>query len=280
MSQTTAAEAKYILSPLNNRMLNYRVYYMNATEKIGSFLLTLTLGGLAGLVFYGGLFKVDGGATLATHISNTIVFFGVGLLAARLFVPVIRNALKKKRDKTLRKQFMDFLESLSMSLAAGNTVNDAFVNAKKDMLNQYAENDMIVRELSEILLGLGNGRTLEEMISAFGARSGNEDIENFSNVMANCYRLGGDFKNVVRRTRDIIRDKIAIADEIETKLASNKLQYNAMCIMPLVLVAMLKVSNSDFAVNLASGIGVVVTTIAIGIFVGAYFWGKKILNIR
>ena len=50
MSQTTAAEAKYILSPLNNRMLNYRVYYMNATEKIGSFLLTLTLGGLAGLV--------------------------------------------------------------------------------------------------------------------------------------------------------------------------------------------------------------------------------------
>lgn len=118
------------------------------------------------------------------------------------------------------------------------------------MLNQYAENDMIVRELSEILLGLGNGRTLEEMISAFGARSGNEDIENFSNVMANCYRLGGDFKNVVRRTRDIIRDKIAIADEIETKLASNKLQYNAMCIMPLVLVAMLKVSNSDFAVNL------------------------------
>ena len=94
MSQTTAAEAKYILSPLNNRMLNYRVYYMNATEKIGSFLLTLTLGGLAGLVFYGGLFKVDGGATLATHISNAIVFFGVGLLAARLFVPVIRNALK------------------------------------------------------------------------------------------------------------------------------------------------------------------------------------------
>ena len=69
MSQTTAAEAKYILSPLNNRMLNYRVYYMNATEKIGSFLLTLTLGGLAGLfcgvggvsgALGGGVFLFDG----------------------------------------------------------------------------------------------------------------------------------------------------------------------------------------------------------------------------
>ena len=82
MSQTTAAEAKYILSPLNNRMLNYRVYYMNATEKIGSFLLTLTLGGLAGLVFYGGLFKVDGGATLAT-ISATPSCFSVSVFLRR-----------------------------------------------------------------------------------------------------------------------------------------------------------------------------------------------------
>lgn len=118
------------------------------------------------------------------------------------------------------------------------------------------------------------------MISAFGKRSGNEDIENFSNVISNCYRLGGDFKSVVRRTRDIIRDKIAVSDEIETKLASNKLQYNAMCVMPLFLVAMLKAASADFAANLASAVGVVVTTFALGIFAAAYFWGRKILDIR
>ncbi len=271
---------KYILSPLNNKMLNYREYYMSAAEKTGAFLLTLFSGGLAGFVFYGNLFTEDAKATLATHISNTVVFFAAGLLAARFFVPVIRATLKKKRDKTLRKQFMDLLESLSMSLSAGNTVNDAFFNAKKDMLNQYAQTDLIVRELTEILLGLENSKTLEEMISAFGKRSGNEDIENFSNVISNCYRLGGDFKSVVRRTRDIIRDKIAVSDEIETKLASNKLQYNAMCVMPLFLVAMLKAASADFAANLASAVGVVVTTFALGIFAAAYFWGRKILDIR
>ena len=152
---------KYILSPLNNKMLNYREYYMSAAEKTGAFLLTLFSGGLAGFVFYGNLFTEDAKATLATHISNTVVFFAAGLLAARFFVPVIRATLKKKRDKTLRKQFMDLLESLSMSLSAGNTVNDAFFNAKKDMLNQYAQTDLIVRELTEILLGLENSKTLE-----------------------------------------------------------------------------------------------------------------------
>ena len=280
MSSNSERGPKYILSPLNNKMLNYREYYMSAAEKTGAFLLTLFLGGLAGFVFYGNLFTEDGKATFATHISNAVVFFAAGLLAARFFVPVIRTTLKKKRDKTLRKQFMDLLESLSMSLSAGNTVNDAFFNAKKDMLNQYALTDLIVRELTEILLGLENGKTLEEMISAFGKRSGNEDIENFSNVISNCYRLGGDFKSVVRRTRDIIRDKIAVSDEIETKLASNKLQYNAMCVMPLFLVAMLKAASADFAANLASAVGVVVTTFALGIFAAAYFWGRKILDIR
>lgn len=280
MSSNSERGPKYILSPLNNKMLNYREYYMSAAEKTGAFLLTLFLGGLAGFVFYGNLFTEDGKATFATHISNAVVFFAAGLLAARFFVPVIRATLKKKRDKTLRKQFMDLLESLSMSLSAGNTVNDAFFNAKKDMLNQYALTDLIVRELTEILLGLENGKTLEEMISAFGKRSGNEDIENFSNVISNCYRLGGDFKSVVRRTRDIIRDKIAVSDEIETKLASNKLQYNAMCVMPLFLVAMLKAASADFAANLASAVGVVVTTFALGIFAAAYFWGRKILDIR
>ena len=34
------------------------------------------------------------------------------------------------------------------------------------------------------------------------------------------------------------------------------------------------------AENLASFLGVVVTTIAVGIFVASYFWGRKIIDIR
>ena len=99
-------------------------------------------------------------------------------------------------------------------------------------------------------------------------------------MISNCYRLGGNFGTVVRRTRDIISDKMAIQDEIDTKLTSNKLQLNGMCLMPVLLVTLLKLSSSDFANNLASIKGVFVTTIAIGIFVGAYAWGRKIINIR
>ena len=272
-------EPKYYPSPLNNEMLNYKVYYMSVGEKILYFLLTFVLGGLVGYVFYGGLFKYDGEATTATYISNVVVFAAVGLIAAKVFLPAINESLLKKRNKQLQKQFMDMLEGLSASLSAGNTVNDSFLNARNDMRNQYTDDDYIIKELDEIVSGLNNGRTLEEMLADFGKRSNNEDVYNFSNVMSNCYRLGGNFKDVVRRTRGIIGDKISISEEIDTKLASNKLQHNAMCIMPIALVAMLKVASPDFADNLSSMLGGLATTIAVGIFVASYFWGKKIIDI-
>ncbi len=271
---------RYIPSPLNNPMINYAEYYFSGGEKVLFFLLTFTAGGLAGLVFYGGLFKRDGEATFSTAVSNMAVFCLVGCLAVRSFLPAIRERMRQQRNRRLEKRFMNLLEGLAASLAAGNTVNDAFVNAKDDMRNQYSDEEAIVREISEIVLGLENGKTLEEMVFAFGARSNSEDIENFSNVVSNCYRMGGNFKDVIRRTRDIISDKSAIADEIATKTASNRLQHNAMCIMPIVLVAMLKSSSASFADNLASVTGVMVTTLAIALFVASYFWGQKIIDIR
>lgn len=271
---------KYLASPLNTPMLNYAVYHMSVFEKILYSLCIIVVGGLVGLVFYGGLFKSEGEATLATYISNVVVFVIVGLIAAKFFVPAVNGMLSDRRSKALQRQFMDMLETISASLASGNTMHDAVVNARTDLLNQYSENDMIVVELTEIIYGMENGRNLEEMLENFGLRSNNEDIINFSNVISNCFRLGGNFNEVVRHTRSIIADKVAVADEIATKVASNKLQHNAMCLMPIALVAMLKMSNPDFSRNLASFLGVIVTTIAVGIFVASYFWGRKIVDIR
>lgn len=280
MAKKVERAPQYYASPLNNPMLNYSEYYMSAFEKILYTILVIIAGGVAGFIFYGGLFKSDGEATMATYISNLIIFVVVGLVAAKIFVPVINKMLLAKRNKKLENQFMNFLETLATSLSAGSTMHDAVISSKDDLLNQFSEKDMIIVELKEIIAGIENGITMEDMLANFGARSYNENIVNFSNVISNCYRLGGNFSSVVRNTRELISDKIAVADEIATKVSSNKLQLNAMSLMPIALVGMLKMTSGDFASNLASPVGVIVTTIAIGIFAAAYIWGQKIINIR
>ena len=89
-------EYQYVNSLINNAVMDYRVYVMNPMEKIIVSIALIIIGGLVGLVFYGGLFKSDGEATLATYISNLIFFMIVGLYARKMFLPIYKNSRLKK----------------------------------------------------------------------------------------------------------------------------------------------------------------------------------------
>ena len=273
-------EYQYVNSLINNAVMDYRVYVMNPMEKIIVSIALIIIGGLVGLVFYGGLFKSDGEATLATYISNLIFFMIVGLYARKMFLPIYKNSRLKKRQDKLRKQFRDMMESLSASLSSGSNVLNAFNSALIDLKMQYTESDYIIIELQEIIDCMGSNVNAEEAMHFFGERSGIEDIQTFADVFEICYRRGGDMMRIVRRTYDVISDKMAINDEIETKLTSNKMQHNAMSVMPIAVVALLRVTNASFAESFATVQGVLVNTVAIVIFVSAYKYGKKIIDIK
>ena len=269
-----------LYNPLKNPMPNYRTYQMSAGERLIAALGAFLAGGVCSQVFYGGLFLEDGAATLLTYISAVIFIVGVGLAAVKLFLPMRQEQLQKKRQKTLSLQFRDMLESITASLAAGDTVHQAFEGAYRDTCLQYGEASDLALELQQFLLAPQSGLRLEEMLQDFAQRSGLEDVESFSNVFSVCYATGGNMKDVMRRTHDIITDKMAISAEIETKLTSNRLELNIITVAPIFLMLMLRFTNQSFAEKFATLGGVVCITIAIAIFVAAFRMGQKIVNIK
>ncbi len=273
-------EEQYINSPLNNPMLNYKVYKMTPGENILARLVCFIIGGLVGLIFYSGLFKADGVATTATHISNAVFFVIMGILANKFLLPMyVKRRLKAQQGK-VKMQFRDLLESLSSSVSSGSNVNNSFESALNDLKMQYGEDDFIVRETQEIVDGMKQNIAIEVMLRNFAERSGNEDIMNFADIFDVCYKKGGDMRMVIARTNSVISEKMAVADEIETKLTSNKMQHNVMSIMPIAVVAMLKLTNRSFAENFATPTGVIVNSLAIAIFIAAYRMGEKITDIK
>lgn len=273
-------EPEFINSPLNNPMPNYAVYVMSKTERLIVSLIAFIAGGFVALIFYGNLFMVDGFATLATHISNIVVFVILGLLAIKFLVPMYKKRCLDKRKNALKQQFRDMLESLAASFSSGSNVQMAFESAVEDLKMQYSPKDYIVKEMEEVINGMKQNINVEVMLENFGKRSGNEDIVSFADVFSVCYRKGGNMNSVIHRTHSVISEKMAVADEIETKLTSNKMQHNVMSVMPIAVVAMLRFTNESFAANFATPIGVIVNTIAIGIFVGAYIYGNKIVDVK
>lgn len=272
-----ARQPQWVKNPAQEDVLNYHVYQMSPGELLLYTVLSFALGGAAGLVFYGGLFSRDGEATTLTMISNVVIFVVVGIVASRVFLPIREEQLKNRRQMALRSQFRSLLESLATSMTV-DTVEQSFRAAYRDMVIQYGDDAYITREMREIVAAGNNEIGLEVMLADFAKRSGCEDIQDFSDVFGASRRRGGKIAQVVRQTHDIIGEKMEIEDEITSKMSSNQVELNVITVAPVAIVLMLRVTNQTFAENFASPTGVLVMTIALGLFYLAYRMGQKIVT--
>lgn len=279
--QAKELEPQYYLSATNMKTLNYKVYYMSKKEKIGYFILAFIVGAAVGYLFYGGLGKDDfGNPTMITYILNAVISVTVGCIAGKMFLPIRTEQILNKRKRMLKGQFRDMLDGVTTSLGAGKNVLESFTSVREDLSFQYDEGAYIIKELDVIISGINNNIAIEEMLSDFGMRSGNADIINFADVFKISYRKGGNIKDVVRNTHEILSQKMEIEEDIETVVTANKTEQNIMIVMPVALIAMIKSMSPEFASNYATPAGIISTTIAITCFVAAYYVGKMVLDIK
>lgn len=242
---------------------DYRLYFPSRNEKILWFLIGMAAGGAVLWIFY----------------ENIIVTLLAGIACGFAFIPMRRNQVINKRKQRLTNQFRSLLDALSTSIGAGKNIYDSFANAADDLAVQYSKESDIVTEVNIIRIGIDNNIQVEDMLLNFAARSGIEDIENFANVFATCYKKGGNIKDVIKNTATIIGDKIEIKMELETMVAGQKNEMNILLVMPIVFIQLMKSMGGDL-IDLKSGVGILSVTASLVIFIAAYFIGQKITDIK
>lgn len=274
-------QPEFYLSAVNEPVLNYSVYYMKKSEKLLYFIFAFIVGAGIGYLFYGGIGKDEfGQPTVVTHFLNLLFSGTLGFLAGKAIIPLRTAQIIKKRRKQLNVQFRDMLEALVTSLGAGKNVMDAFAAVRSDLAIQYTGEAYILQELDVVLAGIASNFSVEDLLMDFGTRSDIDDIKSFANVFKISYRKGGNLKDIIRNTHQILSDKMEIDEEIETMVTANRNEQNIMMVMPIALIAMIKMMSPEFAANFVTPSGIISTTIAVALFIGAYFIGRKILDIK
>ena len=274
-------EPQYYMSSTNIRTLNYKVYYMSSVEKIIYFLLAFAVGAACGYLFYGGIGKDEfGDPTQITKILNIVIPSIVGCVTGYLFLPIRVNQIIDKRRRMIKTQFRDMLESLSTSLNSGKNVTDAFLAVQQDLSMQYDEDAFIQNELRVIISGIRNNQDIEVLLYDFGRRTGVKDIIMFASIFRISYRKGGNIKEIIKNTNDIMRDKFDIQEDIETSMTSGKSELRMMMVMPVLMIGMFKGMSPDFGANFTTPAGIMSTTISLVIYGVAYFIGSKIMDIK
>lgn len=274
-------EPQYYVSATNVPTYNYRVYYMKPMEKVLYFIIAFIVGAAVGYLFYGGLAKDEfGSPTVMTWVLNILISSVVGVVAGILYLPMRTEQILKKRQNNLKLQFREMLDALSTSLGSGKNIMDSFKSAYDDLSIIYSQETDIIKELLIILDGMANNVDIEKSLMDFGLRSGIEDIESFANVFETCYRKGGNIKDVIKNTQQIISEKMEVEMEIQTVVAASSNEQMIMTVLPIALIAIIKMMSPEFGDNFTTPAGILATTIAIIMFIVAHFVGKAVLAIK
>ena len=186
--------------------------------------------------------------------------------------------LKEKRKKEFLNQFCDYLDSIATSLAVGRNGYDSFLSADEDMRELYERHTPIVHASGRVAEGLKNGRTVSELLVEMASATGCSDVRTFGEIYSICNTAGGDLRHIVGDTRNMIIEKIAVEQEIQTVLAGPRNELNIMVIMPLIILASLRLLGGGLITDDASSLAV--NAVALGIFLFSYWLGRNIVDIR
>jgi tight adherence protein B len=223
-----------------------------------------------------------------------IVLFGTGIVfyknvplslvlaAGGLFYPKVRSTvLKEKRQEELALQFKQGLYSISSALGAGKSLENAFREAANDLKLLYPDpQTYLIRELEIINHQVENGKSIERAFAEFSVRTGIDDILQFSEVLSTCKRTGGNLVSVIRRTTDIITDKLEIQQEISVLIAQKRFESKILAFAPIVVIALLAFSSPDYMAPLYAGPGCILMSCALLVLAFCYWLTHKIMRMK
>lgn len=184
-------------------------------------------------------------------------------------------------QEQMGKEFLDVLRTLSASLLAGLSMENAWREAGREIAGLYGGRSILAGELAEINRCVGLNQPLEQQLEDLAFRSGNADIASFAEVFAFAKRSGGSFATILEGTASHIRARFETEREIQVLVAAKRLEQKIMNVVPLLILAYLKLSSPGFLdILYGTAAGVLFMSGCLLAYAGAILWSERILQIE
>lgn len=209
----------------------------------------------------------------------------MGLILTPILYILIRKRTIRERQATRQEQiatqFLDALRTVSASLLAGYSMENAWREAAREVENLYGKDAILLRELEEINRAVALNIPIEKLLDQFADRSGNADIMSFAEVFAFAKRSGGNFAAIIEETSEHMRARHDTEREIQVLIASRKLEQRVMNVIPIFILAYLKLTSGDFLSPLYGNLfGICFMTGCLGTYGVTILLADKILDIQ
>lgn len=220
--------------------------------------------------------------SLFSYLFYDSMLFALALLPFFvLYVKCFKEKRKAKRREELKEEFLKSLQSVSTSLVAGLSPENAFRDALSDMKRLYGERGYIVVELEAICRKITYGTRLEDALADFANRSAVETIRDFSVVFGAAKKSGGGFSHIISDCIDIMDEDRKTKEEAMVLIRSKQYEQQIMNIVPLGIILYLKLSSGDFINVLYHNLaGYVIMSGCVFTYVFSVFISERISRIN
>ena len=209
-------------------------------------------------------------------------WIAVGIISP-IAIPWTLLQRKNQRIKKCRQigiQFKDAIFSVLTSLKAGFSIENAFMEARRDMDLLYGKNSDISFYLSRISKGLKNNVPLEKLIFGVGKETTNTDIQDFALVFSVAKRNGGNMTEIIDRTIGVISGKLEVEKEIEVLISAKRLEARIMNMVPFFIIFYISITSPGFFDALYHNVlGIGLLAVCMVIYCFSFLLSEKIVNI-
>lgn len=176
---------------------------------------------------------------------------------------------------------MEGMRAVSTALAAGYSPEHAFEEALRELEKMPGENPLMQAELERIVGSLRVNRNLEDLLLDLAERSGLWDVQSFAQVFSAAKRSGGNLNALIRHTVQALYQRQEIRREIQVCLAGKRMEQNVMSVVPCLILLYVGLASPEFLqVLYRNGAGVLVMTICLAVYLGAWALGRRIVRIE
>lgn len=173
------------------------------------------------------------------------------------------------------------MEMVSASLLAGYALENAFLDAQKELELLYGPESSMQAELEKINRQVCMNQPLEKVFREFASGCGVEEIRNFSEILTFAKRSGGDLVEIIQGTVENIGSKIQIEEEIQTMIAEKKLEQKVMNVMPMFLLAYMDFTSPGYLdVLYGNLLGILIMTTCLAVYVAAVMISERMTRIE
>lgn len=187
----------------------------------------------------------------------------------------------RKRKEALLAQFKEMLLILGGAMEAGYSLERGLRHAAAELKRLYGPQSDMVWELYRIMETMDLNKTAEEALKDLAARSGLEDIENFSRVFAAAHRGSGSMSRVICSAARTMSRKHRTEEEIKTLTASRRMEQRILFVMPFFLLAYLDLTSPGFLdVMYGTAAGRLIMVLCLAAGAGSWAVSERMMRIE